>query len=490
MPIPIPIFLFAIFFPLALIAQTDKTVDSSYRNISNKALHAVNDKYSKLTVAVNKQTTKLLDRMQRREDRLHKKLQGIDSSKVEQVFANSQAKYQQLQAQLQSPINPNIPNPLRDYLPGVDSIQTAFRFLNQAGLSTDKLQQIQGICTQIQQLQGSLQQANDVQVFLKDREQQLQSQLSQYNFGGQLLGMNKQLYYYQQQIAQYKALLHDPQKLEETVLSALSNVPAFQNFFQHNSYLSQLFGFPANYGSPASLAGLQTRASIQQLISQRIGNASLPGAIGGANAQSFTQQQMQNVQGQLSQIQNNVANLAGINGSGGGGSSDLVMPEFKPNTQKTKPFLKRLEYGFNIQTTQATDFAPSYSDLALTLGYKFNDKASMGVGVSYKLGLGRPVNHIRFTNEGVGFRTYIDIKAKGSWWLTGGMEYNYMQSFIKLSDLSDNITAWQKSALLGVTKKYKIGKNKEGNLQLLYDFLYRQHLPVSQPLIFRVGYSL
>ena len=199
---------------------------------------------------------------------------------------------------------------------------------------------------------------------------------------------------------------------------------------------------------------------------------------------------MQGVQGQLSQIQNSVTNLAGINGSGGGGNSDLVMPDFKPNPEKTKTFFKRLEYGFNIQTTQATTLAPSMSDLGLSVGYKFSDRATAGIGVSYKLGLGRPVNHIRFTNEGVGFRSYVDIKAKGSFWLTGGMEYNYLQSFSKLSDLNKNINAWQRSALLGLTKKYKISKTKEGNIQLLYDFLYRQHLPVSQPLIFRMGYSL
>jgi hypothetical protein len=50
------------------------------------------------------------------------------------------------------------------------------------------------------------------------------------------------------------------------------------------------------------------------------------------------------------------------------------MPEFKPNTQKTKSFLKRLEYGANFQTQKATNFFPAVSDLGLSLGYKFSDK--------------------------------------------------------------------------------------------------------------------
>ncbi len=473
---------------MGAIAQN--ATDTAYSSISDKALHSIDDKYTKLTNVINAKTARLLQHMLAREQKIKRRLQGIDSSKAEQLFAGTAENYNQLQAQLQSPINSAAANPLRDYLPGVDSIQTAFRFLNQPNLSSlgipaDKLQQIQSISTQIQTLQSRLQQANDVQAFLKEREDQLKAQLSQYNFGGGLLGMNKQLYYYQQQIARYKALLHDPQKLEETILSAVMRVPAFQNFFQQNSYLSQLFGTPADYGSPASLAGLQTRAQVQQLIGQRVGNIVTPSA---GSGQAFIQQQMQGAQGQISQMQNNVTNLAGINGNAGG-NSDLVMPQFKPNSQKTKPLFKRLEYGFSIQTTHATNLAPSYSDIAATVGYKFNDRATMGVGLSYKLGVGRPLNNIKFTNEGVGLRSYVDVKAKGRFWLTGGMEYNYMQTFSKLTDLDHNITAWQKSALLGLTKKYNISKTKQGNLQLLYDFLYKQHIPASQALIFRMGYT-
>jgi len=51
------------------------------------------------------------------------------------------------------------------------------------------------------------------------------------------------------------------------------------------------------------------------------------------------------------------------------------------------------------------------------------------------------------------------------------------------------VNLWQKSALAGITKKYKMGK-KEGNMQLLYDFLAGQQRPVAQPLKFRIGYGL
>ena len=52
---------------------------------------------------------------------------------------------------------------------------------------------------------------------------------------------------------------------------------------------------------------------------------------------------------------------------------------------------------------------------------------------------------------------------------------NYLQAFSKYEQLK-NLSRWQRSGLIGLTKKYKVGK-KENNLQLLWDFLsYHQVL--------------
>lgn len=470
--------------PLVSKAQGDGLDTSAIHRsgvaaIPEKSIAFLNRKYEKLNEGINRQTLKLLELMQRREAKIQAKLKGIDSTKAAELFTDSRAKYAALEQKLRTPVDPNVTSPLKEYIPGLDSLQTTLKFLGQYG---NNAQQLRGAAGQLQQVQGTLQQTNEIQLFLKEREQQLKNQLSQYGLGKQLLGLNKDIYYYQQQMNQFKALVNDPEKLGEVILAKATALPAFQAFFSKNSYLAQLFGVPSDYGSLASLGGLQSRAQVQQLIAQRVGS-SLPGAPGGgSNGQAMIQQQMEGVQQQLSQLQNSVLKTSG-------GNSDAVMPDFKPNQEKTKPFWKRLEYGFNIQNTKATNLAPSMSTLALTMGYKLSQKAVVGIGVSYMLGLGRPLNDIRFSNEGVGFRSYVDIKAKGNFWVSGGMEANYFQSFSKLTDLNKNVSAWQKSALLGVTKKYKIGSKKQGNLQLLYDFLYRQHIPVSQALVFRMGYS-
>ena len=128
-----------------------------------------------------------------------------------------------------------------------------------------------------------------------------------------------------------------------------------------------------------------------------------------------------------------------------------------------------------------------YTDLAATCGYRFTDHATAGVGASYNLGWGSGLNHIAWSSQGIGLRSFLDIKAKGSIWITGGFEYNYMQEFAKLTDLR-NPDIWQKSAVLGITKKYKVGK-QNGNMQLLYDFLAQYEIPRADPLKFRVGYT-
>jgi hypothetical protein len=175
----------------------------------------------------------------------------------------------------------------------------------------------------------------------------------------------------------------------------------------------------------------------------------------------------------------------------GGGSSDDIMPEgFKPNGEKTKSFLKRLEVGTNIQTQKASSFFPTTSDVGLSVGYKLNDKSIIGVGASYKMGLGRGWNAIKFTSEGVGLRSYIDWKIKGSLWISGGYEMNYKAAFSDFIQLKD-MSGWQRSGLIGLSKSVPVKSKffKKTKMQLLWDFLSYEQRPRTQPIIFRIGYN-
>ena len=149
---------------------------------------------------------------------------------------------------------------------------------------------------------------------------------------------------------------------------------------------------------------------------------------------------------------------------------------------------RKTELGLNVQSTR-THFFPATTDIGLNVGYKLNSRSVVGIGTSYKMGWGENIQHIHISSQGVGLRSFLDWKLKGNLWVTGGVEMNYLSAFSSIAALT-NYSAWQQSALLGLTKKISTGKKLKANVQLLYDFLYNRQVPQTQPLLFRVGYSL
>jgi hypothetical protein len=169
---------------------------------------------------------------------------------------------------------------------------------------------------------------------------------------------------------------------------------------------------------------------------------------------------------------------------------------FKPNDQRTKTFWKRLEYGTNFQTTKS-NFFPVTTDIALSVGYKLNNKSTIGIGASYKLGWGENIKHISITQQGVGLRSFLDVKIKGSFYASGGFEYNYQplspEVITNVASLGkwQDPTAWTRSGLIGISKIVSIKSKffKKTKVQLLWDFLSYQQVPRIQPVKFRVGYN-
>jgi hypothetical protein len=395
------------------------------------------------------------------------------------LVAGGKEGYEKYKAALQSSVTRRIPRPLQEYIPRLDSLQTSVKWLNQpgvaAGFSPAQMQQIKALEGQLTALQGRLQQAGEIKDFLREREQYLQDQLKRLNVDKQLKQMNVGIYNFQQRLSTYKDAWDHPEKMEQVILGLANHLPGFQGFMQKNSYLGLLFPMPQNYGTPQALAGVPSSADVGKMIAEKIG------AVGtNIDPGQYLQQQVQAGQDHLSGLKAKVSRA-------GGGNSDMEVPRFTPNSQKVKPFLKRLEFGVNLQSQQGTAWLPVTTDIGMTAGYRWSDGVTMGLRAAYKMGWGSGFNHISISNQGMGMGGYIDIKARRSIWVTGAYEYNYMQEFAKWSDIK-NLNVWQKSALLGLTKKYKVG-SRTGNLQLLYDFMAAYERPRGTPLKFRVGYT-
>jgi hypothetical protein len=465
------------FLTLSAWSQSDKDISAS-----TKKLAAMDND-------IDRQTQKLLDRLQKQEGRLEKKISSKDSVRAKQLFLGVSEKLQAFRQAATSAAmlqNAAMADRLRNYVPGADSLQTALSFLTQygKGLSAVRLQQLQAVSSQLQQLQGRLQVASTIQNWMKEREAYLQQQLAGLKVSRSLTSLNKESYYYQQRISTVKSALSDRDKLKQELLNQVTAQPDFQKFWQKHSFLASMFPM-AGEGDTAtdkSLANLQTRSQVNKLIAEKLGQ---PGAQPGQHAgdgQAYLAQQVQQAKSQLDVLKNRARQL-GISSS----SNEILIPTFTPNNQRTKPFLKRLEVGFNIQNTPGSSYLPATSNIGFMLGYKVSDNFTAGTGIAYLLGWGRPVKDIHFSSQGIGLRSYADIRIKKNWWATGGFEYNYMNAFSSLSSLQ-HADIWQKSALVGLTKKYRMG-NKYVNLQLLYDLLAASQTPAPSPVKFRVGYS-
>lgn len=375
-----------------------------------------------------------------------------------------------------------IPRSLRNYLPVLDSVQTGATFLEAVNskvkaVDLEKLSQLSTVSENLKRLQTQLQSATEIGEFVRQRKQMLKEQLEKFGLAKEVKIISKEAYYYQQQLSEYKAMLNDPDRLAKKILSVVRSTPAFKDFFSRNSILAQLFPVPDGYGTAQALQGLQTRTAVQQQLTRQLS----VGSGSGISADQYVQQQVQQARAQLNALKDKVNKL-------GGGSSDLDIPDFKPNNQRTKTFWKRLEYGLDVQSQRPNGLLPVTSDIALTVGYKLNDNATAGVGAGYKIGWGKNISNIKLTSQGVSLRSYVDIKFRGTFWISGGYEYNYQQEFKNIELLKD-LDAWQKSGLLGLTKKYGFGK-KTGKVQLLWDFLSYSQQPRTSTLKFRIEYGL
>lgn len=468
-----------------------------------KMIDGLKQKCNTLQKIVNKQSEKLLQRMQEKELKLKYSLKKKDSALAEDLFtSNIDSQYKSFKNGTLNPIAKNSYNSGSLYLPDLDSLKTSLDFLNQSGnglpqVSLDKSAALKSLSGAAASLQEQMNLANDLKDFIKLRETSLKSRLKNLGLSKQLMQMNKEAVYFEQRIAEYKSLIKDKEQFKNKIIDKVRTLPAFQNFWKRNSMLAQLFptqavGGNATYG----IEGLQSRAAVIQQLNQTFCGTGVNNS-NGATMPAF-QQQFQQAQSQISSIKDKLGNA--IFGSESS-NSDLTQPDFKPNSQKTKSFLKRLQYGLNFQSTPGNNFLPVTSDIALSLGYKLSDKSAAGIGISYKMGWGSSWKDITITNEGFGLRSYLDIKAKGNFWLSGGFELNYLQSFKSIAELNSNykfsLGLWQQSGLIGLSKKIQTipssvnhKKTKESKVQILYDFLSNKQYPSTPAIKFRVGWGL
>jgi hypothetical protein len=506
---------------LGLPAARGQSVDSVAGKVTGfpgKLLARIQRKAGGLNGQLTNETESYLQKMQAREQKLQARLAVIDPAGAQALFAGSAERYAALEQQIRQDTGSRKQGLSGVYPAYLDSLQGTVKFLQQnpsllsgaprqaggSGLSPQLQANLQGAGTQLQALQAKMGDASQVQAFLQQRKQLIGGYLAQHGLTTGPLsklygGMNQQVYYYSQELRQYKEMWTSPDQLTQKALAVLNRLPAFQTFMKSNSMLGGLFSVPGSYSAPQAISGLQTRAQVAALVQAQTGSgagasgapgsgaAGAEGSGGGAGGLSAGEAALQsNLQNAQSQLDNYKSKLSSL----GTGNGDMDMPNFKPNDQKTKTFWKRLEYGADFQTTHTNYYFPMVTDFGASLGYKLGHQNVIGVGASYKLGWGNGIQHIAFSNQGVGLRSFLQIHLKSSFSATGGFEYNYTTPFASFQNLK-LIQNWTRSGLIGVTKAVSLKNRvfKKTSVSLLWDFLSYQQVPQTQPFLFRIGYT-
>ena len=453
------------------MAQLGHEADSA-SSISKRYVRTVQSKLLKTDADVTKKSVAMLRAFSRSENNICERLKRVDPKLGTELFSGSENLIGAFKDKFSTPLSAISGKVNGSYFSYLDTVKTALRFIRQKQRSSSDEKDLDKVAAMTDQIEGRFSQAQEVSDYLSDRMEALNKLTNRFGKIAGLSRMQKQVYYYKQQVQEYKSVLSDQTKLERKVLETLNRLPAFQQFMKQFGILGSLFDVSTNPGQQ-NIAGLQSVNTVEQLIRKQV-------ELMGPSGQAAATAGLQSAQDQLIGLKDKLLKT---------GSPTGELPNFKPNTQRTKSFLKRLQAGANMQSVKANYFFPTTTDIGLSLGYKLSDRSVLGIGVSYKVGLGKDFRHVQITHQGIGLRSFIDFKIKGNFYLSGGAEYNYRSQF-KNFEVLKSFSVWQKSALLGVSKQFKTAKNLKEDVKLLYDILHNEQIPRTQAFVLRLGFSL
>ena len=437
-------------------------------------LTGVIDKSSKLQNKLDRYTNKILDRWQKLEDKVIRKLGHSDSLQSRTLTEISRTQREKLSTKLIR--SPN----RRHYNPILDSLQTSIKYLSSLAVDNDNSlglnKRLKAATGSLSKLEDRLHAAGAVKQYLIERRANLKSSIGKFGFSKELKMLNKKANQYNQQIIQVTSILKDHNKLEANALKILNDSKAYQKFMRKHSLLASMFRLPEDESLTElkNFKGLQKRTDLNKSIQDKI-------ATGGDGGLSHFQSNFHVAQQQLNLLKSRLSRGAILYGT----NDDLSLT--RPNTKASLPFLKRLEYKTDFQSRPGNFYLPTHMDIALLAGYKLNDVSVIGIGVNYKVGLGSDIKHLNFTNQGVGIRSYLDYNIKGMFYATGAYEFNHLRMFRRFDELK-GLSAWQRSGLIGISKKYQVSNQVKGEMKILWDLLSYSQIPRTQAIQFRVGY--
>ncbi len=330
-------------------------------------------------------------------------------------------------------------------------------------------------------------------------------------------GMQQCTHYYSAQIKEYKSIFTDRSSIEKLVMGQLMKNQEFAQFMNANGQLA----LPA--GGRSLSTGEGPRVRLEDLLAQAPDETkALMTALqtpAGAKATNIkqalddTKNDAQNVAGDAQKLKNDLGNVNSESDSLNqriSKSTNQQIPDslnqqisnspnqqankWQPNPLRTKRFIDRIQYGCTFQADRRNYFFPLSGTLAGQTSFQMHKNSNIGLGASWIIGFDRlrgsagtelPVVK-SFASNGLGLRSFIDCRLRGSLYLQGCYEINYRNSLPNPQLLKPNPSSTSESCLLGLKLKYpSSNKRSKPTLEVLYDFMHNR---TGQPaFVLRMG---
>jgi hypothetical protein len=456
------------------------SISNAINQIPVKYYKVINAKANQYSKRIVNRTNKTLRKLSIWESKVKKILDKVSPKISEQLFANEKLTFKKMYDNYQQAYTKttNLSNQLKSYNKYRDELTTGIKFINQYKGYIDSSNSVKLICaeTDIRKMNSIVINQLEIESHINKRKKEIIKQLKGNVRNVILKRLNKETYYYSETIKNYREILSDPTKLETLVASILKNIPEFNSFFSSASLQSALFRAGQNPVDLSNVGTLQTRASINQLLSQ--------------NPITGNQVNVNQLLNQQASKQLNLINELKQKAAIGSRANDETASEekFKPNTQRSKLFRQRILYDYNLQWERQNQFYPTTAAIGLSVGYKLNDLSCIGFGVDYRGGIGS-IEKLSFTHQGLAMRVFADYKFIRSFALYAGADWvrNQTASNAKLIP-----TQWQLNGSLGLKKQItKAGKSKrKGYVILTYDWYQSNPIPQASRFKIRYGFNL
>ncbi len=465
----------------------------------------------KYTEKTNKLQQRLLKHLQRKEDKMLRKLAKQDSALYKQ-YIGQHLNYDSIAVLYSDTTQRHL---TRGNSALIDSLKGVQRFIqnqqNKLGAVSTSLSAA-GVSIpgndQLNALQQKLNSQAGIDQLIQQHTNDLKQLAGNVNIKG-FQSIQKDVYYAREKIKAYRELADDPDEAEVKAMEYLQGTEGFDKYLHSNSNNS--FGGLGNDATEADLQrmGYQTKSQVSDLLQQKLGNSL-------GSVQQQMSQQIQQYSDKLNDLKQKADELKAkasdakqtLNEAKDAKNrlTNIGKPDFKINKERGKPFWQRIEMQYNFQTSRASvdGLKPAFLNLGINIGYKETERLSCGLGFALNTGLGENWQHLKLTYEGITLRAYTD------WlWIYGfSFQAGYERAFIPsnkayLITNSDNnkpivqpsdnplqeaFGGQQQTAYFGIMKRYKISSKWNGTFLVGYNILWNEE-GLRSPWILRFGWS-